>query len=184
MSKAKKTESDEESAPKAKKAKGGVGIAGWIMLALLVPTGVMTVNCARSWNVVAIRERKLAEEMARLTVRNDQLRPFYDVLQNRKYQICNRSADTVTVNWLAATYNEGDQIKLFDSAHCTAWKPIVLPQGETRFVTLSSVQEGCNWNGNVMYFAISYTRESTEQSSTYEDVEVFRGFDRDCHNIQ
>jgi hypothetical protein len=185
MGKAKKTESHEEEAPKAKKAKGGgVGIAGWIMLALLVPVGVMTLNCARSWNVSAVRERKLAQEMGQLGTRNGQLAPFYDVLQNRKYQICNRTADTVTVSWLAATYNEGDQVKLFESSRCTAWKPIVLAPGENRFATLSSVQEGCNWNGNVMYFAIAYTRESTEQTSFIEDVEVFRGFDRDCHNIQ
>ena len=183
MGKAKKTESGEGApAPKAKG--GGVGITGWILVALLVPVGVMTLNCARSWNVTAVRERKLSEEMAQLGARNSQLAPFYDVLQNRKYQICNRTADTVTVNWLAATYNEADQVKLFDSSRCSGWKPVVLAQGETRFVTLSSVQEGCNWNGNVMYFAIAYTRESTEQITFYEDVEVFRGFDRDCHNIQ
>jgi hypothetical protein len=179
----KKTEHGEE-APPAKAKGGGVGIAGWIMLALLVPAGIMTLNCGRNWNVTAIKERQLSEEMARLSTRNAQLAPFYDVLQNRKYQICNRTADTVTINWLAATYNESDQVKLFESSRCSAWKPVVLAQGESRFLTLSSVQEGCNWNGNVMYFAIAYTRESTEQTTFYEDVEVFRGFDRDCHNIQ
>jgi hypothetical protein len=184
MGKSKKTDSGEE-APAPKKAKGGgVGIVGWILLALLVPAGVMTLNCARSWNAVATRERKLAEEMNQLTTRNAQLAPFFDVFKERNYQICNRTADTITVNWLAAAYAEGDQIKLFESSRCTAWKPVVLAVGETRFVTLSSAQEGCNWNGNVMYFAIAYTRESAEQTTFFEDVEVFRGFERECHNIQ
>jgi hypothetical protein len=181
MGKAKEPES--EGRPKKGKV-GKIGITGWIMLALLVPLGVMTFNCGRSWNVIAARAATLEAEMAQLTSRNAVLAPFHDVLQNRKYQICNRTADVVTVTWLSTTYNESQQIKIFDSARCTAWKPVVLQPGENRMITLSSSQEGCNWNGNVMYLAIAYTRESAEQTSFIEDIEVFRGFDRDCHNIQ
>jgi hypothetical protein len=172
---------------KEKEAKGGgVGLWGWILLALLVPIGMLTWNCGRNWNVTAVKERELAEEMVRLGDRNRQLAPFYEVLKNRKYQICNRSADIVTLNWLATTYNEGQQIKVFDSSRCQDWKPIVLQPGENRFVTLSSVQEGCNWNGSVMYVTVAYTREKTEQTDFFEDVEVFRVFDadRECQNIQ
>src|SRR5687768_5337612 len=130
---------EPESEDRPKKAKGsGVGITGWIMLGLLVPLGVMTFNCARSWTVTAAKEKKLNEEMGRLTSRNAVLAPFYDVLQNRRYQICNRTADVVTVNWLSTTYNESEQIKIFDSARCKDWKPVVLQPGENRMVTLSS----------------------------------------------
>ena len=171
---------------KEKESKGGVGLWGWILLALLVPIGMLTWNCGRNWNVTAVKERKLTEEMAQLTKRNGELEPFYEIMKNRKYQICNRSADVVTLNWLATTYNEQEQIKVFDSSRCTAWKPIVLQPGENRMVTLSSVQPGCNWNGSVMYVTVAYTRETPEQTDFYEDVEVFRVFDKDreCHNIQ
>jgi hypothetical protein len=179
-----KPKSESEGVPGKKEKAGGMGIWGWIMVGLLVPVGVLTFNCGRSWAVTQAKTQKLEEEMTRLTLRNSQLAPFYDVLRNRKYQVCNRTADVVTVTWLGAAYNEADQIKMFDSSRCTAWKPLVIQPGENRMVTLSSVQEGCNWNGNVMYFAIAYSRESTEQTTFYEDVEVFRGFDRECHNIQ
>jgi hypothetical protein len=186
MAKAKKTESEHEGGPEPAKPKGGgVGIAGWIMLALLVPAGVMTMNCARSWSQVVAEERALAADHAKHMELIGRLKPFADVLQGKdKYQICNRTADTVTVTWLAAAYSEADQIKMFESSRCRDWKPVVLAQGENRFVTVSSAQEGCNWNGNVMYFAIAYTRESAEQTTYFEDVEMFRGFDRQCHNIQ
>ncbi|HEX6737762.1 MAG TPA: hypothetical protein VF310_05815 [Vicinamibacteria bacterium] len=184
MAKAKHSESEEGAAPKPKG--GGVGIAGWIMLALLVPGGIMTTNCARAWSQVAAEERALAQERAQHAEIIARLQPFAYVLEQKsdKYQICNRTADTITVNWLAAAYTEGDQIKMFDSAHCKDWKPVVLPIGENKFINLSSAQEGCNWNGNVMYFAIAYTRESTENTTYFEDVEMFRGFERQCYNIQ
>src|SRR5262245_1905847 len=90
---------------KAKK-KGGIGVASWICLGLLVPVGVLTFNCGRSWNVISTQKSKLDAEVASLMSRNAQLAPFYEVLQNRKYQICNRSPDVVKIKWIAATYNE------------------------------------------------------------------------------
>lgn len=170
-------------AKEEKGKKGGIGVGSWICLGLLVPVGVLTFNCGRNWNVVRAKKSKLDAEVAALLERNRQLAPFYEVLQNRKYQICNRSQDVVKVKWMAATYNESEKVKLFDSSRCQDWRPVMIQPGENKFVTLSSGQEGCNWNGNVMYFSIAYDKESPEQTTFYETIDVFRGFDRDCHNI-
>jgi hypothetical protein len=177
---------NEVGAPK-KKSNGkflGLTWGTWVSLALLVPVSVMTFNLYRSWSALNARRAKLGAEHQKRLERNADLSKVFDNLQNKPFQVCNKTADTVTVNWLAVAYQDGRSIKHFDSSLCRDWKPAVLVSGDARFPTLNSDQEGCNWGGEVVYYAMQYTRESEDSVNTINFVGHFKGYDRDCHNIQ
>ena len=176
----------EEDAPK-KKSKKFLGLTWgtWVATALLIPVCVMTFNLYRSWNVLRSRKATLLGEHRQRIERNTALARVYANLQNKQFQICNKTADTVTVSWLAAAYQDGRTIKYFDSSRCRDWKPAVLVPGDARLPTLNSDQPNCNWtNGDVVYYAMQYTRESEEAINTINFVGHFKDYDRDCHNVQ
>jgi hypothetical protein len=164
-------------------AKLRFGLSSWITLALLVPVTYMTVSLFRKWHVT---DQRLSSEQAAigaLTGRNAVLGKAYDVLQNRKFQICNKSTDPVHVQWISAAFIEGKQLKTFDSARCGAWKTPEIAAGENTNLFLSSSQEGCNWSGNVIYYAIRFTKEKEDESIPFSVADLYRNYDRDCFNI-
>jgi hypothetical protein len=173
-----------QGAPRKKGRFLGLTWGTWVAMALLVPVSVMTFNLYRSWSALnGTKSGQLAEHRARVE-RNAELSKVFENLQNKPFQVCNRTADTVTVNWLAVAYQDGRDIKYFDSSLCRDWKAPVLVPGDARLPTLNSDQEGCNWGGDVVYYAMQYTRESEDAVNTINFVGHFKGYDRDCHNIQ
>ena len=172
------------SAAKPKNSKGFLGLTWgtWVAGAVLVPVCVMTFNLYRSWSELRGKLGSWNADFAALNQRNAELEKVFANLQNKKFQVCNRTADVVTVQHLAAVYHDGKAIKLFDSEKCADWRSQVLVSGDARVFTLSS-DGACNWNGDVVYYAMTYTRESEEQLSTTHFVGHFKGYDRDCHNI-
>lgn len=177
--------SNPDGAPK-KKSKGsflGITWGSWVAAALLIPVLVMTFNLYRSWSALNAKRASQQEEHRKRLVRNAELEKVFNNLQNKSFQVCNKTADTVTVNWLAVAYQDGATIKFFDSSVCRDWKPPVLVGGDARMLTLNS-EAACNWNGDVVYYAMQYTRESEDAVNTINFVGHFKGYDRDCHNIQ
>jgi hypothetical protein len=174
-----------DSTAKPKKSKGFLGLTWgtWVAAAVLVPVCVMTFNLYRSWTVLRTSLRAWDAEFATLNQRNGELEKVFSNLQNKKFQVCNRTADVVTVQTLAAVYHDGKTIKVFDSGMCADWRPQVLVSGDARMFTLNS-QDPCNWNGDVVYYAMTYTRESEEALSTINFAGHFKGYERDCHTIQ
>jgi hypothetical protein len=177
--------SNQEGAPK-RKSKRILGLTWgtWVALALLIPVCVMTFNLYRSWSALNGRKSGLQEEHRQRVDRNTVLGEVFGNLQNKSFQVCNKTADTVTLNWLAVAYQDGKNIRHFDSAQCRDWKAPVLVPGDARFPTINSDQENCNWGGEVVYYAMQYTRESEDAVNTINFVGHFKGYDRDCHNIQ
>jgi hypothetical protein len=155
-----------------------------IVLALVPLVGLLTFNLFRKWNVT--RKALLAQqgELQTLGGRNAVLAPAFEVLQNHKFQVCNKSADPLNIAWVSAAYADGNQIKLFDSARCPSWQDQEVAAGENKSLLLSSTDEGCNWNGNVIYYAIRFSRETEAASVPYSMVGHYRGFDRDCFTVQ
>lgn len=174
-----------ESAVAKKKSKGLLGLTWgtWIAAAVLVPVCVMTFNLYRSWSELSAKNSSWDTEFAALNARNAVLEKVYSNLQNKAFQVCNRTPDPVTVTWLTVAYQNGQGIQTFDSAACPDWRNQVLAPGDARMFTLNS-QAACNWTGSVVYYAMTYTRESEEALNTINFVGHFKGYDRDCHTIQ
>ena len=72
---------------------------------------------------------------------------------------------------------------IFDSDRCREWQPLVLAAGDAKMVLLRTAQAGCNWNGDVFYYAMKYTQESEEKINSYHVVGPYQGFDRDCYTF-
>lgn len=174
-----------ESAAVKKKSKGLLGLTWgtWIAVAVLVPVCVMTFNLYRSWSELRGRTSSWEAGFATLNERNAVLEKVYSNLQNKAFQVCNRTPDPVTVTWLSVAYQNGQGMQLFDSASCADWRNQLLNPGDARMFTLNS-QAACNWTGSVVYYAMTYTRESEEALNTINFVGHFKGYDRDCHTIQ
>jgi hypothetical protein len=174
-----------DSAAKPKKSKGFLGLTWgtWVAAAILVPVCVMTFNLYRSWGELRRKLGSWNADFVTLNQRNAELEKVFANLQNKKFQVCNRTEDVATVLSLAAVYHDGRVVKVFDSTQCADWRPQVLAPGDARMFTLNS-QEPCNWTGDVVYYAMTYTRESNEEVSTIDFVGHFKGYDRDCHTIQ
>jgi hypothetical protein len=174
-----------DSAAKKKRSKGFLGLTWgtWVAAAVLVPVCVMTFNLYRSWSELRGRISTWDADFAALSARNGVLEKVYSNLQNKSFQVCNRTPDPVTVTWLAVAYQNGQSIQLFDSSRCADWRNQVLASGDARMFTLNS-QAACNWTGSVVYYAMTYTRESEESLNTINYVGHFKGYDRDCHTIQ
>jgi hypothetical protein len=176
------------SAGKDSPRQGKAGVAlHWSTIAFGVVTALlllMTVNLARSWHATGKALDALEAERATLVARNLVLERAAAVLQNQKFQVCNKSADTLTVGWLAAAYHDGRQLRLFDSSRCPGWRPQVLGPGDAKTFTSSSAEEECNWGGTVMFYALNYVRESEEYLRSYNDAGRWAGFDRDCYTVE
>ena len=160
------------------------GTSTWIALGLVFPALAVAGYFGQKWNVTRVKVGKQEAEFQTLQSRNEVLSKVYEVLQNKKFQVCNRSQDSLTVHWVASVYHDGRQLKVFDSSRCSAWKDVVLAAGDNRTLTLTSGQQGCNWNGTVVYFAMRYTRESEDVIRPYNFVGHWAGFDRDCFTLE
>jgi hypothetical protein len=155
-------------------------VAGLVCLPLLL----LTVHLGRGWNRLSRQATELETELATLSARNAVLQPAFDVLQNQKFQICNKSSDTLTIPWLAAAYHDGKQLKIFDALRCQGWHGQVLNPGQAKVFNFSSSEEGCNWNGSVAFYAFRLVRESDEGVRVYNVSGPWRGFDRDCFTVE
>ena len=155
-------------------------VAGLVCLPLLL----LSVHLGRGWNRLSRQEADLETELATLTARNAVLQPASDVLQNQKFQICNKSTDTLTIPWLAVAYQDGKQLRVFDALRCQGWRGQVLNPGQARVFNFSSPEEGCNWNGSVAFYAFRLVRESDEGVRAYNVSGPWRGFDRDCFTVE
>ena len=155
-----------------------------ITLALLPLVGLLTFSLFGKWNTTRQQLQGHQAELQTLTTRNAVLAPAFDVLQNRKFQVCNKSPDLLNIAWVSVAFNDGRQLKMFDSARCRSWQDQEVAAGENKNLLLSSTEEGCNWNGNVIYFAMRFSKETEESSLPYSVVGLYRGFDRDCYTVQ
>ena len=155
-----------------------------VTLVLVPLVGLLSFNLFRRWNATRIGLKELNAELQTLTARNAVLAPAYDVLQNRRFQVCNKSPHPLNVAWVSAAYSDGRQLKTFDSARCRGWRDQEVAAGENKSLLLSSTEEGCNWNGNVIYYAIRFSKETEDSSLPYSMVGLYRGFDRDCFTVQ
>lgn len=153
-----------------------------------IPILLLTLRWGRTWQEVQAKEHTLTTETATLSKRNLVLSQANGILQNSRFQVCNKTADEqVTVSWIAAVYHDGERLRSFDAARCPGWHPKVLPAGESALLTFSSQQEGCNWNGSVMFYAIHFVRESPDPetpSRSYNMAGRWQGFERDCFTVQ
>ena len=165
-------------------AKRRFPVSTMVTIALVPLVGLLSWNLFRKWNVT--RKGLLAQqaELQTLSSRNAVLAPAFDVLQNRKFQVCNKSPDPLNIAWVSVAFNDGKQLKVFDSSRCSGWQAQEVAAGENKNLLLSSTQEGCNWNGNVIYYAIRFSKETEETSLPYSMVGLYRGFDRDCFTVQ
>lgn len=167
-----------------KRPRGRFPMSTLVVLALLVPVAMLATMLFRRWNTTRRALQSQQEELQRLSVRNATLSKAYDVLQNRKFQICNKSPDPLNVVWVSAAYSDGQHLKLFDSGRCRSWQDQEIAAGENKNLLLSSTEEGCNWNGNVIYYAMRFSKETEEASLPFSVAGVYRGFDRDCFTVQ
>lgn len=171
--------------PGSSKRKLPVPVSTIVAFLIAVPVAYMAFNSYRKWAAGREKDAALDTEMDALRKRNAELETVYDAVQLKSYQICNKSADLITVLWLAAAFHDGKTVRVFDSDRCQDWKPLYVEPGGNKNVLLRSSQPGCNWDGKVMYYAMRYTAEQEEQDK-YQLINVagpYQGFDRDCFTI-
>lgn len=163
-----------------------VPIATIITFAIALPIAYWTFNSYKKWSTVGNAIASNDQKLAQLRKRNAELAVVYDAVQQKKFEVCNKSADQYTVNWVAAAYHDGKEVKVFDSDRCQDFKPVVLAAGDNKSVLLRSSQPGCNWDGSVFYYAIRYTQENEEEDTyrIYNMVGPYQGFDRDCYTFR
>jgi hypothetical protein len=177
-------------APAKAKKKSPVPISTIVTLAVALPIGYWAFNSFRKWTRVKSGIANVEQDLNKLRQRNGELAIVYDNVQLKKFEACNKGADQVTINWVAAAYYNVDDpqrtIKIFNSDQCQDFKPIVLAAGDNKAVLLRSSQPGCNWSGDVFYYAVRYTQEN-EESEKYQvnnTVGPYQGFDRDCYTFR
>lgn len=159
------------------------GLSTWITLAVVLPIFWVSFNGFRNWLAVRKRSASFDTEVSARNKRNAELKKVYDATQLKRFEACNKSAGQVTISWVTAAYHDGKTIKIFDSDRCREWQPLVLAPGDAKAVLLRSSQGGCNWNGDVFYYAMKYTEESEEKVNSYHVVGPYQGFDRDCYTF-
>jgi hypothetical protein len=143
---------------------------------LFVVDGVLFVG----WFRMLRAHGALRQEQAQAEASNLIMADAHRVLANKKTQLCNRSSEDVTLDWISVAYEDAGGLKSFDSQRCADWTPVKVKAGSNRMLALSSAQEGCNWNGSVVFFAMHYTRG---ESQSFRDAGAWLGFDRDCYTI-
>ena len=95
-------------------------VAAAVAVALLLP---LTVQLARRWHALSDRRARLETELATLSSRNVVLQRASDALSLSKFQLCNKSRDTLSLPWLAAVYHDGRRLQLFDPLRCQGFRP-------------------------------------------------------------
>jgi len=188
MSKSKKHEpqggAEQEQAEHPPRKRRGIRWSTIIAAVVCMPLAWLCVRTGREWWHVSQHQSEIETEIASLTARNAVLKPASELLQNQKFQVCNKTADPVTIHWLAAVYQDGRRLKLFDPNRCEGWRPQVIPPGAQKMVNFSSPDDACNWSGSVTFFAMRYSRESSDGlTSTIDFAGPWANFDRDCYTV-
>lgn len=155
-----------------------------VTLALLPLVGLLSYTLFQKWNATRLALAGQSAELETLGARNAVLGRAYDVLQNRRFQICNKSPYPLHVSWVSAAYSDGRHLRHFDSERCPGWQAQEIAAGENKNLLLSSTEEGCNWNGNVIYYAMRFSKETDEASLPFSVAGHYRGYDRDCFTVQ
>lgn len=170
----------------AAKKKSPVPVSTIITLLVAMPIGYWAFSSYKKWTGVNHAIAGRAEMMAKLRASNATLSVVYDNTQLRKFEACNKTADQITINWVAAAYHDGQKVHIFNSDQCQDFKPIVLAAGDNKSVLLRSSQPGCNWDGSVFYYAMKYTQENEEEAKYRINnmVGPYQGFDRDCYTFR
>jgi hypothetical protein len=176
---------DEPPTKEAAKAGRGWGLH-WSTIVAAVATLAMVVVTAwagRAWRAADGTAAALEAELSDSTARNVVLEKAAAILKNEKFEVCNKTADTLTISWVSVAYHDGHQLRRFDSSLCHGWRPQVLNPGDSKALTFSSSEEGCNWSGAVMLYAFNFVRESDEYVRTYNVAGQWTGFDR-CYLVE
>ncbi len=178
------------SPPKPPRPKGPskFGVSTWIALGALGAALGFAAYKGRPWNQLRLKADAFEADFQKLKARNDVLSKAYEILQVKKFSVCNKSADSLLINWVAVVYHDGKQLRSFDSSRCTDWSEVEIPPGENKSINLVSRQEGCNWNGPVVYYAMRYNRvthgETEARLRPFNNVGLWTGFDRDCYTVE
>jgi hypothetical protein len=180
MSKTNSTPRSPGPASRARSLHPSTLVAAVVVLLLLPVTW-----CAgRNWLELSRKQASLETELHTLTAKNAVLERAYDALPLQKFQVCNKSKDSLTIPWMAAVYHDGKQLRVFDSLRCRGWREHDVNAGESKVFNYSSTEEGCNWNGAVAFYAFHMVRESEEGVHAYNVAGPWRGFDRDCFTVE
>jgi cell division protein FtsB len=178
----KKQESQGGKKPQRKRR--GLHWSTIVAVIVCIPVAWLTLRSGREWLRVTRHQTELENEISSLTARNAVLKPAWEALQNQHFQVCNKSPDAVTVNWLAAVYQDGRRLKLFDPKRCEGWRPQVIPPGSQKMINFSSPDAACNWSGSVTFFAMRYSLESADGvKRTLDYAGPWVNFDRDCYTV-
>ncbi len=170
----------------APKKKFPVPISTLVALVIAAPIGWWTFNSYKKWAGGRAVEAASDRELADLQQKNAAMSVVYDAVALKKFTVCNKTPDVITVNWVGAAYHDGKTVAVFNSDHCQDFKPIVLEPGGDSSVLLRSSQPGCNWDGSVFYYAMRYTQENENESQyrIFNMVGPYQGFDRDCYTFR
>jgi hypothetical protein len=166
---------------------GGRGFPVAVVVALLVavPLMVLSVRLGLQWRASGARLAALEREAASVVARAAVLDRAAQALRTHDFQVCNRSADTLSLPWVAAVHHDGQSLRVFDSASCQGFRSPLILAGESRALVFSSTQEGCNWNGEVLFYAMNAVRESDTGSASYNLIGAWgRDFDPKCFNVR
>ena len=156
-----------------------------VSLLVAVPLFVFTVRLGLSWRASTTRLDELARESASVQARAAVLKRAAETLRTYDFQVCNRSADVLTLPWVAAVHHDGQSLRLFDSSRCQGFRAQPIYAGESRALLFSSTQEGCNWSGQVLFYAMNAVRESDMGSASYNLIGAWgRDFDPKCFNVR
>ncbi|HXY41823.1 MAG TPA: hypothetical protein VEQ10_19265 [Vicinamibacteria bacterium] len=174
----------DEAVPHPHHKRKGIHWSTIVAAIVCVPLALLCLRTGREWLRLSRHQAEIENEISSLTARNAVLKPASELLQNQKFQVCNKTTDPVTILWLAAAYSDGRRLKLFDPNRCESWRPLVIPPGGQKMVNFSSPDETCNWSGSVTFFAMRYSRESADGlTSTVDFAGAWTGFDRDCYTV-
>ena len=111
------------------------------------------------------------------------------ILQNSKFQVCNKTADEqVTVSWIAAVYHDGQRLRSFDSGRCPGWHPEGARAGRLGPAHLQLAAGGVQLGraGDVLRDPLRPASPPIPKrpSREYNMAGRWQGFDRDCFTVQ
>ena len=155
----------------------------------VVVFAVFTTKAGFAWAQMKKHLAGLQAEKETLAAQNETLRPLHVDVRGpdgtgKFVKLCNASQDPVEVDWVYASYPSGDHMAVFDSRKCTDWQKINVEGGKSAQLSLNSAQPGCNWNGQVVFYSMSFVRHRPDR----DDAETVGGpwlnFDQDCFTFR
>jgi hypothetical protein len=157
-----------------------------VFLLVALGAGYLAFRSYYRWQETKARFDGMEAELLTLRGKNALLATVQEALQARKFQVCSATPDRVAVPWLAAVYEQGGELQVFDSSRCGTWTPQTIPAGGSpRELSFGSTQAGCDWDGSVVFFAMRFTRTNDAgESQSLNTIGPWQGFDRDCFTIQ